>query len=344
MKEEKIIEHTNVHRIGILTSGGDAPGMNAAVRGAVRAAECLGIECIGIKHGYAGLINGDFIKINQSVVKGITGRGGTILYTARSAEFATPQGVENAAGACRHMGIDGLVVIGGDGTFRGALELSKHDVKVVGIPCTIDNDIGCTTYTIGFDTACNTAVDAVDRLNDTMQSHERCSVVEVMGRKAGHLALGVGLATGATIILVPEVKYDFNKDVIERIRAARLSGRNNFTVIVAEGAEPGYEVADKILEATGIDTRLTMLGHIQRGGSPHVRDRVVGTVMGYRAVTLLAAGLSSRVVAMRGDKYIDLDIREALSLTKDFDYEMYKAFSALTFLDKTTLLQSFKSI
>jgi len=342
MTVETGTETTAVQRIGVLTSGGDAPGMNAAIRGAVRAAECLGIDCIGIRHGYAGLIHGDFIKLNQSVVKGITGRGGTMLYTARSAEFNTPKGVEDAAGACKHMGIDGLVVIGGAGTFRGALDLSKHDVKVIGIPCTIDNDIGCTSYTIGFDTACNTALDAVDRLNDTMQSHERCSVVEVMGRKAGHLALAVGIATGATIILVPEVKYDFNDDVIERIRAARLSGRNNFTVIVAEGAEPGYEVADKILEATGIDTRLTMLGHIQRGGSPHVRDRVVGTSMGYRAVSLLAAGLGARVIAMRGDKYIDLDIREALSLTKDFDYEMYKAFSALTFLDKTTLLQTFK--
>jgi len=336
-------EKSAVNRIGILTSGGDAPGMNAAIRGAVRAAECLGIDCIGIKHGYAGLMKGDFIQLNQKVVKGITGRGGTMLYTARSAEFNTEKGVKNAAETCRHMGIEGLAVIGGDGTFRGALDLSKHGVKVVGIPCTIDNDIGCTSYTIGFDTACNTAVDAVDRLNDTMQSHERCSVVEVMGRRAGHLALSVGIATGATIILVPEVKYDFKVDVIERIRAARLSGRNNFTVIVAEGAEPGYGVADKILEATGIDTRLTMLGHIQRGGSPHVRDRVVGTSMGYRAVSLLAAGLSSRVVAMRGDKYIDLDMTEAFSLTKDFDYEMYKTFSALTFLDKSSLMQTFKS-
>jgi len=333
---------SSVNRIGVLTSGGDAPGMNAAIRGAVRAAECLGISCIGIKHGYAGLIKGDFIQLNQSVVKGITGRGGTMLYTARSEEFNSESGVRKAAETCRHMGIEGVVVIGGDGTFRGALDLSTHGVKVVGIPCTIDNDIGCTSYTIGFDTACNTAVDAVDRLNDTMQSHERCSVVEVMGRKAGHLALAVGIATGATIILVPEVKYDFEVDVIERIRAARLSGRNNFTVIVAEGAEPGYEVADKIVEATGIDTRLTMLGHIQRGGSPHVRDRVVGTSMGYRAVSLLASGLSSRIVAMRGDKYIDLDFCEAFSLSKDFDYEMYKTFSALTFLDKNALLKTFK--
>jgi len=332
-----------VNRIGILTSGGDAPGMNAAIRGAVRAAECLGISCLGIRHGYAGLLKGDFVQLNQSVVKGITGRGGTILYTARSSEFHSEEGVKKAAEICKHIGIDGLVVIGGDGTFRGALDLSKHGTRVVGIPCTIDNDIGCTSYTIGFDTACNTAVDAVDRLNDTMQSHERCSVVEVMGRKAGHLALTVGVATGATIILVPEVKYDFEKDVIERIRAARISGRNNFAVIVAEGAEPGYEVADKIVESTGIDTRLTMLGHIQRGGSPQVRDRVVGTSMGYRAVSLLAAGVSSRVITMSGDKYIDLDISDALNMTKDFDYEMYKTFSALTFLDKNSLLQTFRS-
>jgi len=333
---------TAVSRIGVLTSGGDAPGMNAAIRGAVRTATCLGIECIGIRHGYAGLLSGDFVKLDQASVKGITGRGGTMLYTARSQEFTTPEGCKRAADTCNNMGIEGLVVIGGDGTFRGAMDLAHHNISVVGIPCTIDNDIACTTYTIGFDTACNTAVDAVDKLNDTMQSHERCSVVEVMGRKAGHLALGVGLATGATIIMVPEVKYNFEVDVIERIRAARIAGRGNFTVIVAEGAEPGAKVADKIAKATGIDTRFTSLGHIQRGGSPHVRDRVVATSMGFKAVSLLAAGRKSRIVAMRGDKYIDLDIHEALSLTKDFDYELYKSFSALTFLDKKTLLQSFK--
>ncbi|MDR2599026.1 MAG: 6-phosphofructokinase [Oscillospiraceae bacterium] len=334
---------TTLNRIGVLTSGGDAPGMNAAIRGVVRTASCLGIDCVGIKHGYAGLIRGDFINLDLAQIKGITGRGGTMLYTARSSEFNTPEGVKQAADTCNHMGIQGIVVIGGDGTFRGAMDLTQHGISVIGIPCTIDNDIGCTTYTIGFDTACNTAVDAVDRLNDTMQSHERCSVVEVMGRRAGHLALGVGIATGATIILVPEVEYDFEKDVVERIRVARLAGRNNFTVIVAEGAEPGLGVAEKISESTGIDTRFTALGHIQRGGSPHVRDRVVGTSMGFKAVTLLAAGRKSCVIAMRGDRFIDLDFREALALTKEFDYEMYKSFSALTFLDKNTLLKSFKS-
>lgn len=331
-----------VKRIGVLTSGGDAPGMNAAIRSVVRTATCLDIECIGIKRGYNGLISGDVVKLDQAAVKGITGHGGTILYTARSLEFATEEGCKKAAEFCNNMGIEGLVTIGGDGTFRGALDISKHGINVVGIPCTIDNDIGCTSYTIGFDTACNTAVDAVDRLNDTMQSHERCSVVEVMGRHAGHLALAVGIATGATIILVPEVEYDFEKDVTERIRAARLAGRNNFTVIVAEGAEPGLDVAEKIKKATGLDTRFTALGHVQRGGPPHVRDRVIATEMGYKAVTLLAAGHKTRIVAMRGDKYIDLDIIEALSLSKEFDYEIYKSFTALTFLDKNTLMQTFK--
>ena len=335
-------ENHAVKRIGILTSGGDAPGMNAAIRGVVRTALCLDIECVGIRRGYNGLLHNDFIKLDQAAVKGITGRGGTILYTARSEEFNTPEGCKRAAEICNHMGIDGLITIGGDGTFRGALDIAKHGLNVIGIPCTIDNDIGCTSYTIGFDTACNTAVEAVDRLNDTMQSHERCSVVEVMGRHAGHLALSVGIGTGATIILVPEVKYDFEVDVIERIRAARLSGRSNFTIIVAEGAEPGIGVADKIREATGIDTRFTSLGHVQRGGSPHVRDRVAATAMGYKAVKLLATGFRTRVVAMRGDKYIDLDINEALSLTKDFDYDMYRSFSALTFQCKKTMLQTLK--
>lgn len=331
-----------VNRIGVLTSGGDAPGMNAAIRSIVRTAACLDIDCIGIKRGYNGLLHNDMIKLDQETVKGITGRGGTILYTARSLEFATPEGCKKAADMCHNMGIEGLIAIGGDGTFRGAHDISKHGINVVGIPCTIDNDIGCTSYTIGFDTACNTAVDAVDRLNDTMQSHERCSVVEVMGRHAGHLALSVGMATGATITMVPEVEYDFEADIVERIRAARISGRSNFMVIVAEGADSGLNVADKINKATGIDTRFTSLGHIQRGGSPHVRDRVIATSMGFKAVMLLAEGSKSRIVAMRGDKIIDLDIIEALSLTKDFDYEMYRSFSALTFLDENTLLKTFR--
>ena len=336
-----MVEGSKINRIAILTSGGDAPGMNAAIRGAVRTAQCLDIECIGVRHGYAGLIKGDFIPLNEKVVKGITGRGGTMLYTARSKEFATPEGVQIAADTCRHMGIEGLVAIGGDGTFRGARDLSEHGISVIGVPCTMDNDIGCTSYTIGFDTACNTAIEAVDRLNDTMQSHDRCSVVEVMGRRTGHLALSVGVATGATIILVPEVEYDFERDVIERIRRARLAGRNNFTVIVAEGSEPAQVVADRIQNEAGIETRLTILGHIQRGGSPQVRDRVTATLMGHRSVVLLAEGKGSRVVAFNDGKHVDIDLKEAIGMTKEFDFDTYKTFSALTFLDKNALMQTF---
>ena len=327
--------NSKVKRIGVLTSGGDAPGMNAAIRATVRTAQCLGIECIGILHGYEGLLKGNFMPLDERAVKGIIGRGGTMLYTARSLEFGTDAGKDRAAETCRHLGIDGIVVIGGDGSFRGALGLHQRNINVVGIPGTIDNDIACTSYSIGYDTACNTAMDAIDRLNDTMQSHERCSVVEVMGRKAGHLALSVGIATGATIILVPEMEYDFERDVIERIRKARLAGRNNFGVIVAEGIkESAYDIATKIEEATGIDTRFTNLGHIQRGGGPQVRDREVATNMGYLAVMSLAGGESGKVIAMRGDQYISIDIEEAVEMKKTLDEELYQMFTALTFMDK----------
>ena len=323
-----------VSRVGILTSGGDAPGMNAAIRASVRTLQCLNIDCVGIRHGYQGLLRGDLIPLDEKVVRGITGRGGTMLYTARSLEFMTPEGLARAVDTCRYSGIDGLIVIGGDGSFQGARKLFQNGIKVVGIPCTIDNDIGCSSYTIGFDTACNTAVEAVDRLNDTMQSHERCSVVEVMGRSAGHLALNVGIATGATIIIVPEIVYDFERDVIERIRRARLGGRTNFTVIVAEGTKPAGEVAEIIQKKLGIETRLTALGHIQRGGAPQIRDRVTATLMGHRAVMLLAEGKGGRVIATSGDKYVDINIDKALEMKKDFDFDTYKSFSALTFLDK----------
>jgi len=333
------MEKSAVSRIGVLTSGGDAPGMNAAIRSVVRTSQCLGINCVGIKHGYLGLIKGDFIPLDERAVKGITGRGGTMLYTARSEEFKTLEGRQRAADMCRYMGIEGLITIGGDGTFRGARDIAELGVKVIGIPCTIDNDIGCTSYTLGFDTACNTAIDAVDRLNDTMQSHERCSVVELMGRGAGYLALNVGIATGATIIMIPEKKYDFTRDVVGRIRTARLAGRNNFMVIVAEGIEAAHTVAEKIIDATGIDTRVTALGHIQRGGSPSMRDRVAATTMGYKAVMLLAEGKGNRVIALQGDQYVDLDIHEALDMKKELSHEIYRMFTVLTFLDKTALLE-----
>lgn len=319
-----------VNRIGILTSGGDAPGMNAAIRSAVRTASGLGIECVGILRGYNGLMTGDFIKLGEEEVKGITGRGGTMLFTARSQEFMTDEGFQRAVNTCKFMGIDGLITIGGDGTFQGALKLSKAGVKVVGVPCTIDNDIGCTTYTIGFDTACNTAIEAVDKLSDTMQSHERCSVVEVMGRRSGHLALNVGIATGATITMIPEFPVNFEKDVIDRIRSARIAGRTHFTIIVAEGIEPVNDIAHKINEATGIETRVTTIGHIQRGGAPLVRDRVTASLMGNRAVMLLAAGEDGSVVVMDGDQCTDLDIEAALRMKKALDPDAYHLLSALT--------------
>ena len=263
-------------------------------------------------------------------VSGITNLGGTILYTARSAQFMTKEGQKRAADNCKFMGIEGLVTIGGDGTFRGALELSKFGISVVGIPGTIDNDIACTSYTIGFDTACNTGVEMIDKLDDTMQSHERCSVVEVMGHKAGHLALYVGVATGATAILVPEKKIDFERDVAEKIRCARLAGHTHFTIIVAEGAAAAGDVAEKIKDTTGIETRVTILGHVQRGGSPLVRDRVAASRMGYSAVQILAAGGTNRVVCFREDKYVDLDIEEALKMKKGLEADIYKILDALT--------------
>ena len=324
-----------VHRIGILTSGGDAPGMNAAIRGAVRTAQCIGIECIGIRHGYAGLINGDFLPLGEKDVKGLTKLGGTMLYSARSKEFMTEEGLKRATDTCKYMGIEGLITIGGDGTFKGALRLSDQGIQVVGIPCTIDNDIGCSSYTIGFDTACNTAIEAVDKLGDTMQSHERCSVVEVMGHKTGYLALNVGIATGATITLIPEIEYDFERDVVARIRTARLAGRSHFMVIVAEGMDPVHIIAERIQNATGVDTRVTALGHVQRGGSPLMRDRVIATAMGNRAVMLLAKGQGGKVVAVNGDEVTDIEIHEALAMHKEFDHDLYKMFTALTFLDSS---------
>ena len=324
---------TSANRIGILTSGGDAPGMNAAIRAAVRTAHSFGIECVGIRRGYSGLINGDFLPLGEKDVKGITGRGGTMLFTARSEEFMTDEGQKRAVDTCKYMGIDGLIVIGGDGTFRGALKLAELGLNVVGVPCTIDNDIGSTSYTIGFDTACNTAIEAVDKISDTMQSHERCSVVEVMGRRTGHLAVNVGIATGATVTLIPEVPIDFERDVIDRIRTARLAGRSHFTVIVAEGIDPLHVIAEKINASTGIETRITALGHIQRGGAPLVRDRVTATNMGYRAVEILQQGNGGRIIGMRGDACVDIEIHEAMSMEKEFDYAAYRMLTQLTFLE-----------
>lgn len=310
--------------IGVLTSGGDAPGMNAAVRAVVRTAIFKGIRVVGIRRGYNGLIEGDIFEMNLRSVSDIIHRGGTILYTARSPEFKTEEGMQKAVDTCHKEGIDGIVVIGGDGSYRGARDLSLRGIPCVGLPGTIDNDISSTDYTIGFDTAMNTAMEMVDRLRDTTQSHERCSVVEVMGRRAGYLALQTGVAVGATSILVPEVPFDIDRDIVARMRKTQMSGKKHFIVVVAEGVGGVQELAKEIEARTGIESRATILGHVQRGGSPTVRDRVMASQMGHQAVELLSQGIGNRVVCFRGDKIIDKDIYEALAEQKEFDYNLYK--------------------
>lgn len=319
-----------VRRIGVLTSGGDAPGMNAAVRAVVRTCLKMGIECVGIRRGFNGLINGDFKPMDFDSVSGMLRRGGTMLYSARSEEFMTESGQQKAVNTCKLLGLDGIVGLGGDGTYRGLQALSRHGIAVVGIPCTIDNDIGCTSYTIGFDTACNTALECIDKLRDTMQSHERCSVVEVMGRHAGYVALDVGMACGATVALLPEEELNMDEDVLEPIRRARLSGITHYMVIVAEGVPGGaYEVARQITEATAVDTRVTILGHVQRGGAPTAKDRVVATYMGHEAVRLLSEGQTNRIIAMKGDDYVDYDVEDALRMTKGVNQNLYSVMRVL---------------
>ena len=325
-----------VKRIGVLTSGGDAPGMNAAVRAVVRTAVNRGIECIGIRRGWNGLINHDFVPMDSNSVSHIIDKGGTMLYTARSEAFMTPEGREKAIATCKLLGLDGIVAIGGDGTFRGALALSRQvaqqgeTIQMVGVPATIDNDVGCSNYTIGFETACNTAIECVDKLRDTMQSHERCSVVEVMGRRAGYLALYVGISVGATAVLIPERPVDFDRDVVEKIRQARLSGTTHYMVVVAEGAGSAVDIGKRIHEELGLDPRVTVLGHIQRGGSPSARDRETASRMGYEAVQSLAEGRGNRIICTQDGKVVDLDLEEALAMTKVFDMERYRVLEATT--------------
>ena len=320
----------SVKRIGVLTSGGDAPGMNACVRAVVRTALFHGVECYGIRRGYNGLITGDIIKLDEKSVSHTINRGGTILYTARSKEFMTEEGQRKAVSTCKFLGLDGIVAIGGDGTFRGAKALSSYGINVVAIPATIDNDICCTNYSIGFDTAANTAIDCIDRLRDTMQSHERCSVVEVMGRNAGFLAMYVGLAVGATAVLVPEEKIDFEKDVIEKIRQARFNGFTHYMIVVAEGAGSAADIAAKIKDAIDLDPRVTVLGHIQRGGSPTGRDRVNATKMGYLAVELLMAGKTNRIVCTNEGSFTDVDIDEGLAMVRGIQNMEVNVLTAMT--------------
>ena len=318
-----------IKRIGVLTSGGDAPGMNAAVRAVVRTALSQGIECVGIRRGWNGLINGDFAMLHGSDVGHILSRGGTILFTARSEDFLTEEGRQKAVGTCHLLGLDAIIAIGGDGTFRGALELSRLGIPVVGIPATIDNDLGCSNYTIGFDTACNTAIDAIDKLRDTMQSHERCSVVEVMGRNAGFLALYVGIAVGATAVIIPEREYDFERDVVKPLQQARLTGNTHFMVVVAEGAGRAFYIGGEIKDHLGIDPRITVLGHIQCGGSPTARDRETASRMGYEAVMALARGDFNCVVGTQSGGLVTTPIEEALQMRKSLQMDRYDVLEAM---------------
>ena len=313
-----------IKTIGVLTSGGDAPGMNAAIRAVVRRGLSSGLNVKGILKGYNGLLNEEIIDMTAKDVSDTIERGGTILYTARCAEFRTAEGQKRGAEICKKHGIDGLVVIGGDGSFAGAQKLAALGVNTIGVPGTIDLDIACTEYTIGFDTAMNTAVEMVDRLRDTTESHNRCSVVEVMGRRCGDIALETGIAVGATCILVPEIAYDFERDILNRMEFTSKTGKHHFIVVVAEGVGHVSDIAKQIEAHTGIETRPTVLGHVQRGGSPTLRDRVVASQMGYHAVKLLHEGRSGRVVIMKDNKIADLDMAQALEMKRPFDDELYR--------------------
>ena len=298
--------------------------MNPAVRAVVRTACQRGIKVYGINRGYTGLINGDIHEMNLRSVSDIITRGGTILYSARCPEFKTEEGLQKAVNICKKFSIDGMVIIGGDGSFRGARDLSLRGIPCIGLPGTIDNDIACTDYTIGYDTCLNTIVQMVDRIRDTSESHDRCTVVEVMGRGAGYLALESGIAVGATAILVPEIEYDIERDVIARIREFQKTGKKHFVVIVAEGVGGTEEIAKKIEAETGVESRATVLGHVQRGGSPTARDRVMASQMGSRAVDLLTQGIGNRVVGIKDNKIVDFDIFEALKMTKTIDMKDYE--------------------
>ncbi len=310
-------------KIAVLTSGGDAPGMNAAVRAVVRSAIAKGMDVYGVYRGYNGLLNGDVEQMNLRSVSDIIGNGGTMLYTARSEEFKTLEGQKKAAKHCEELGISGVVVIGGDGSFAGARALTNAGINCIGVPGTIDNDIACSEYTIGFDTAMNTAIQMIDRIRDTAQSHDRCSIVEVMGRRCGDIALQVGIACGATAILVPEVGFNIETDVVERILTTKKTGKQHFIVIVAEGVGGVVDLAKYVERRLGIETRATILGHVQRGGSPTLRDRVVASLMGHKAVDLLAEGKGNRVVAMKNGQIVDFDITEALEMPRVFNEDLY---------------------
>ena len=320
-----------IKTIGVLTSGGDAPGMNAAIRAVVRKALTNGVQVKGIKKGYQGLLNEEFIDMKASSVSDIIQRGGTILGTARCMEFTTEEGQKLGAEICRKHGIDGVVVIGGDGSYRGAQALSKQGINTIGIPGTIDLDIACTDYTIGFDTAINTAMEAIDKVRDTSSSHERCSIIEVMGRNAGYIALWCGVANGAEDILLPE-KYDYNEqNIINNIIRNRKRGKTHHLIINAEGIGHSTSMARRIEAATGVETRATILGYMQRGGSPTCKDRFYASIMGAYAADIICAGKTNRVVGYQHGEFMDFDIDEALAMQKDipeYQYQVSKLLSA----------------
>ena len=318
-----------VRTIGVLTSGGDAPGMNAAIRAVVRTAIANGIRVCGIRRGYHGLLKEEIIELSARDVADTIQRGGTILQTARCQTMRTEEGQQKAAAICKKYGIDGLVVIGGDGSFAGAQKLANLGVRTIGLPGTIDLDIACTDYTIGFDTAVNTAMEAIDKVRDTSTSHERCSIIEVMGRGAGYLALWCGIANGAEKILLPE-EHDYDEQsMIDDIMECKKRGKKNYIIINAEGVGDSINMAKRIEEATGIETRATILGHMQRGGSPTCKERVYASVMGAKAVELLMEGKSNRVVGYRHGEFIDFDINEALSMKKEIPAHQYEISKTL---------------
>ncbi len=319
-----------IKRIGVLTSGGDAPGMNAAIRAVVRSGLYHGFQVFGIQRGYEGLLDGEIAEMNNHSVSNIISRGGTVLLTARSKEFSTPEGVQRGKGMAEIFRLDALVVIGGDGSFRGARDLHRIGLPVIGIPATIDNDIACSDYTIGYDTAMNTVKEAIDRIKDTAYSHERCSVVEVMGRNAGYIAVNCGIAGGAEACIVPEREFNVDEDIIKPILSCRNAGKHHYIIINAEGVGGTMEIAQEIHNKTGISTTTTILGHQQRGGSPTVRDRVAASLMGAKATELLANGVSGRIVAMKGDSVVDIDIEEALSMKKDIDDDLIRTSKILS--------------
>ncbi len=312
----------NIKKIGVLTSGGDAPGMNPAIRAVVRTAIYHGVEVVGIQHGYHGLLNEEFKEMQARSVGETLQKGGTILQTARCLEFKEWEGVLKGARIAKKHGLDGLIVIGGDGSFRGARDLSRAGLPTIAIPGTIDNDIACSEYTIGFDTCLNTVKEAIDKIRDTSSSHDRCNLIEVMGRHAGYIAIYAAIACGAEVVLIPERKFDFDTDVISTILEGKARGKKHTIIIVAEGVGGVEEMAKQIEKATGIESRHTVIGHVQRGGSPTVRDRVEASRMGTKAVELLLEGKSNRIVCMQKNDVIDVDIEDGLNMKKDVPQEL----------------------